>query len=188
MAAERHAAEIFQRAGIELTWIDCPVSRSEIEKFPACTRITGYRAVTLKILPETMAARFGLPPGNRGITFQGHASYVFYHRVQQLSNHAGLSESVVLGHIIAHELGHLVLGEGAHSDKGIMMEDLHVNDFRQAEKGRPLTFSAEQAQRMRYQMLEEVAAISYNPQNYSRKPKNNFYLWLLHLLAPPGWM
>ena len=157
--AEQHAAEIFHRAGIELTWIDCPVSRSEIEKFPTCTPITGDRAVTLKIIPETMAKRFGLPPSNRGVTFHGHASYVFYHRVQELSNHAGLSESVVLAHIIAHELGHLLLGEGAHADQGIMMEDLHVNDFRQAEKGRPLTFSAEQAQRMRKRMLEGVAVI-----------------------------
>jgi hypothetical protein len=152
--AEQHAAEIFHRASIELTWIDCPVSPSEIEKFPACTQVTGSRAVTVKFLPETMARRFGLPLGNRGVTFQGHASYVFYHRVHELSNHGGLSESVVLGHVIAHELGHLLLGEGAHADQGIMMEDLRVQDFRQAERGRLLTFSTEQAQRMRARMLE----------------------------------
>jgi hypothetical protein len=153
--AEQHAAEIFRRAGIELAWVDCPVSPREVEKFPVCTQITNDpRALTLKILPETMAARFGLPHSKRGVTFQGHASFVFYHRVQELSNNNGLSEPIVLGHIIAHELGHLLLGEGAHSENGIMKEDLRVKDFRQAEKGTPLTFSREEAQRMRSRLLK----------------------------------
>ena len=65
---------------------------------------------------------------------------------------------MVLGQIIAHDLGHLVLGEGAHADSGIMKEDLHVKDFRQAEKGRPLTFSTEQAQRMQARMFLSLGA------------------------------
>ena len=155
LKAEQHAAEIFRRAGIELAWVDCPVSPREVEKFPVCTQMSyDPRAVPLKILPETMAARFGLPPSNRGVTFQGHASYVFYHRAQELSNNNGLSEPLVLGHIIAHELGHLLLGEGAHSENGIMKEDLRVKDFRQAEKGTPLTFSTEQAQHMRARLRQ----------------------------------
>jgi hypothetical protein len=155
--AEQHAAEIFRWAGIDLAWIECPVSPSEVEKFPVCTQMThDPRAVTLKILSEAMAARFGLPLSNRGVTFQGHASFVFYHRVQELSNNNGLSEPVVLGHIIAHELGHLLLGEGAHSDKGIMMEDLRVKDFRQAGKGTPLTFSTEQVQHMRARLRQGI--------------------------------
>jgi hypothetical protein len=162
--AEQHAAEIFRRAGIELAWVDCPVSREEIEKFPVCTQMTNDpRAVTLKILPESMAAGYALPFTNLGLTIQHHASFVFYHRVQQLSNDKGISEPVVLGHIIAHELGHLLLGEGGHSDKGIMMDDLHLKDFRQAEKGTPLTFSTEQAQRMQARMLEGAADIRSAP-------------------------
>jgi len=153
--AEEHAMEIFGRAGIDLTWVDCPISPREVEKFPACTQMANDpQALTLKILPETMAARFGLPPSNRGVTFQGHAAFVFYQRVQELSNNKGLSEPVVLGHIIAHELGHLLLGAGAHSENGIMKEDLLVKDFRQAEKGTPLTFSSGQAQRMRSRLLK----------------------------------
>src|SRR5437773_5411937 len=68
--AEQHAAEIFRRADIDLAWIDCPVSRSEIEKFPVCTRLTGdARALTLKILPESMAAGYSLPITNLGVTY-----------------------------------------------------------------------------------------------------------------------
>ena len=157
--AEQHAAEIFRRADIDLAWIDCPVSRSEIEKFPVCTQLTGDpRALTLKILPESMAAGYALPITNLGVTIQHHASFVFYQRVQLLSNDKGLSEPVVLGHIIAHELGHLLLGEGGHSDTGIMMDDLRLRTFRQAEKGTPLTFSREQARRMQARLQEQMVA------------------------------
>jgi len=157
--AEQHAAEIFRRADIDLAWIDCPVSRSEIEKFPVCTQLTGdARALTLKILPESMAAGYALPITNLGVTIQHHASFVFYQRVQLLSNDKGLSEPVVLGHIIAHELGHLLLGVGSHSLKGIMMEDLRSRYFRQAERGTLLTFSTEQAQRMQARLQEQMVA------------------------------
>jgi hypothetical protein len=155
LEAEQHAAEIFHRAGINLAWIGCPVSAREVDKFPACAPNTGSLALTLKILPESMAAGFGLPLKNFGVTLQHHASFVFYNRVQ-LANRVGLSEPVVLGHIIAHELGHLLLGEGGHSDKGIMMEDLRVRNFRQAEKGTPLSFSTEQAERMRARLRPEL--------------------------------
>ncbi len=155
MTAEEHAEEIFRRAGIELAWVDCPVSRVELGKFPACTQLMNDpRALTLKILPESMAVGYALPIINLGVTIQHHASLVFYHRVQRLSNDKCLSARVVLGHIIAHELGHLLLGEGGHSDKGIMMEDLRLRYFRQAEKGIPLTFSTEQAQRMHARLQE----------------------------------
>jgi hypothetical protein len=39
------------------------------------------------------------------------------------------------------------------------MEDLRLRNFRQAEKGTPLTFSTEQAQRMQSRMLEGAAVI-----------------------------
>ena len=152
LEAEQHTAEIFRRAGIDLAWIECPLSPSEVDKFPACAPGAGPLAVTLKILPESMAEGFGLPLKNFGVTLQHHASFVFYNRVQ-LATQVGLSEPVVLGHIIAHELGHLLLGEGGHSDRGIMMEDLRVLNFREAEKGAPLTFSKEQVHRMRTRML-----------------------------------
>ena len=91
-----------------------------------------------------MASKFGLPLSNLGVTVQRRASFVFYHRVRDLANNAGLSESAILGSVMAHEFGHLLLGEGAHSGTGIMMADLNAKNFREAEKGELLIFSAEQ--------------------------------------------
>ena len=49
---------------------------------------------------------------------------------------------------MAHELGHLVLGESSHSSEGIMTGTLRKKHFEQANKGK-LLFRAEEAQRMR---------------------------------------
>ncbi len=150
---ERVAAEIFRYAGIELAWIDCSISLNDLEKSAACETITD---LTVNILPETMASRFRLPH-SIGVTIQQHASFVFYHRVQALADNTGVSESTVLGPVMAHELGHLLLGEGVHSDKGIMIANLSANNLQEAAKGNLLTFSAEQAQRMRARLARTIS-------------------------------
>jgi hypothetical protein len=154
---ERMAAEIFRDAGIELVWIDCPISMNDLDRSSACATITG---LIVKILPESMASKFGLPLSNFGVTVQQRASFVFYHRVRDLASNTGLSESAIFGPVMAHEFGHLLLGEGAHSDKGIMMADLSPKNFREAEKGKLPTFSSEQAQRMRARFARTALFVS----------------------------
>jgi hypothetical protein len=46
----------------------------------------------------------------------------------------------VLGHVVAHELGHLLLGRGTHSAAGLMRADLDTN---LAVQGRLLFTDAE---------------------------------------------
>ena len=43
---ERMAGEIFRHAGIELVWIDCPVSPNDLDNFAACAKLTD---LTVKI-------------------------------------------------------------------------------------------------------------------------------------------
>ncbi len=85
-----------------------PISLNDLDKFPGCANIRDSH-LTVKILPETMASGFSLPFTRFGVTVQHHASFVFYHRVRDLA----MSESAILGLVMAHELGHLLLGEGA---------------------------------------------------------------------------
>jgi hypothetical protein len=155
---EEQATRVFSRAGVKLLWADCPISRKEIEKFTACPETAGPAVLTLKILPEFMAEGFRSPRQQFGITIQSHASFVFFHRVEELAKNAGLSIPVILALVIAHELGHLVLGEGNHSATGIMSEDLRLKEFRQAEEGAQLLFTPQQAQRMRARLQEKLLA------------------------------
>jgi hypothetical protein len=60
--------------------------------------------------------------------------------------HVGLAR--VLGHVMAHELGHLLLGSNAHSRQGIMCPNWHAGELRLASMG-GLLFSEEQGRFMR---------------------------------------
>ena len=73
---------------------------------------------------------------------------MFFHRVEQLSRDTDTSPAVILGHMLAHELGHLLLGLGSHSSRGIMRIPWREKQLKLAEMG-GFTFSAKQAKAMR---------------------------------------
>jgi hypothetical protein len=156
---EQQAAKIFGRAGIELHWVDCPVSREDTEKLRNCAEAEASGGHYLEILPQSMAARrSSVVPHRFGYAVPPHFAYVFAERVEGLARDQRLSLHVVLGFVIAHELGHLLLGADMHSRTGIMSEDLSLQAFRRAEEGILLVFSQEQAQRMQVRLREEMLA------------------------------
>ena len=58
--------------------------------------------------------------------------------------------TIILGGIIAHELGHLLLGTNGHSGTGIMQPRWEPNQVQQLMMG-SLRFTPEQSKRMREQ-------------------------------------
>jgi hypothetical protein len=55
---------------------------------------------------------------------------------------------IILGCVMAHELGHLLLGSNSHSDKGIMLPRWEANQVRQLMMG-TLLFTPDQSKLMR---------------------------------------
>jgi hypothetical protein len=53
----------------------------------------------------------------------------------------------VLGHAMAHELGHVLLGARAHSEAGLMLPNWDARNLKDMSKGR-LHFTKEQAERI----------------------------------------
>lgn len=51
---------------------------------------------------------------------------VMYGRVKDLAQGTSTDHAIVLGHIIAHEIGHLLLSRDAHSIGGIMSATLNT--------------------------------------------------------------
>ena len=77
----------------------------------------------------------------------GRIAYAFWRPIFDLAAEKAANEGVILGHVIAHELGHLLLGEpGAHS-AGVMKHAWDTNHVHDARNGR-LLFTPEQALRM----------------------------------------
>jgi hypothetical protein len=73
---------------------------------------------------------------------------VFYAGVEPIQQQAGLTAEAILGLVIAHELGHLLLGTNSHAAQGIMRANWKRQDLSLAGKGM-LGFTEDQAQKMR---------------------------------------
>jgi hypothetical protein len=79
---------------------------------------------------------------------RGSLSSGYYDRVAELARSGSAPRSVVLGHAMAHELGHLLLKTGAHTATGIMRAVWQPEEVREAARS-ALNFSGHQAKQMR---------------------------------------
>ena len=151
IAGEATAAWIFHRVAIDIQWVDCPISEEDIPKFPECRSVVV--APTVKLLPRSMAEKFDVPAAKYGFALRPNEAFVFVHRIEEVTKDTGFSRPRVLGHVIAHELGHLLLEGENHSTGGIMSARVLSTDCE-----RPgvmlLTFSNSQGQRMRRFIVE----------------------------------
>jgi hypothetical protein len=157
--AERVASGIFRKAGVETRWADMvlTVENDTIDSAGRSTFAPGD--VQLAICPDFMANRFNLPedvmglaPGtglNRGAiyVFDGKATALTWMIVTSNSRREVswfITKGQVLGHAIAHELGHVLLNQQGHSPVGIMRGRWGYAEMRDASHGE-LLFTPQQA-------------------------------------------
>ena len=100
--------------------------------------------IVAKPISAAQRSRFvvGIAPETREA--RAIIAYAFYDRVQLYSAELGLDASQMLGHVMAHELGHLLLPHGAHSLAGVMRGAWDGTQAKQATLGR-LTFTSAEA-------------------------------------------
>jgi hypothetical protein len=145
LGAEREAQDVFHEAGIDVEWIECGVLPGDTGKVAACHKNSPL-SVDVKLLPEWMAVRMPYPSSNAAVAIPS-TIFVFWQRVRQATEGTGVSEPLMLGVTLAHELGHELLGNSSHSPCGIMKPKLQRDDFSLAKRGR-LMFCPEQATRL----------------------------------------
>jgi hypothetical protein len=137
--AEREAARVYEAAGVRTVWI-----HGDDE---ASTSDAGGKQLRVLLLGRTMTDRkaeieaIGPEVLGRAARSTGRA-YVFAQRIVETALLNGRSAELMLGRVMAHEIGHLLLPEGSHSRKGIMRA--HVGLFRPKLE----VFTAPQAQQI----------------------------------------
>ena len=146
---------IFQRFAIETAWLHCPTSPEQLSANRACSGRPGPNHLVLKLLPESMSKRYGFKRGIFGFALPtakarpGVAISLFFARVLDLAYYGGVgtsfedAQALILGHMMAHEVGHLLLGPGSHSAKGIMAFPWDKKILTSMERRR-LKFTAEE--------------------------------------------
>jgi hypothetical protein len=123
--ARKECSRIFREAGIATEWAPCTIPGQAVPTHPRCRMQALATDVLVNILSRRMAremmrhhSEFGAAvPLSNGF---GHRASVFYHRVDELAESGGASRALLLGHVMAHEIGHLLLGVNSHSETGLM--------------------------------------------------------------------
>jgi hypothetical protein len=155
-AAKARAEAVFGEAGISLTWLDCGVPglwHTELGcqdvAFPthlSVRLVTGSKAVS----EDTF--------GQSYLNERGEGNYANVYLAQLSSSRAAelIGEGDLLGLVVVHELGHLLLGRDSHSSEGLMRARWEAAELREAAKGN-LLFTKSEAERMRVRYLSATA-------------------------------
>jgi hypothetical protein len=69
--------------------------------------------------------------------------FVFGDRIRKLSG--GNGEASLLGHVLAHEIGHVLEGVARHSETGVMKPGFTAYDLFRMRRNLPLSFASEDA-------------------------------------------
>jgi hypothetical protein len=137
--AREQAARVFQNIDVEVIWLGA-VQRED----PAIIE----SVMMVYLFPQSITHRLNPPQNALGMAAGARVATVFYDRIEGLfSKGAAEDISCALGHVIAHEMGHLLLQSKpqSHSPSGIMQKGLNM---KLATKGW-LSFGASQARQIR---------------------------------------
>ncbi len=164
-AAERGASSIFQKIGLRIQWLDCSATHVTDQEDREWD-VTWHRPrdpadIILEMLPPSRSrdgahetAGIARQPGDGS---PGVSAGVFYRRAHDLARLGDASEDQILACLVAHELGHLLLGPGAHTVSGIMQPEWSRGNWRAAAWGR-LAFDRSQGERIGSAVRARLAA------------------------------
>jgi hypothetical protein len=149
--AEWTASYVLRQAGVLLEWAECRIHEGDPPKDPACGLAVTAMDLQLQIIDAAMAKHTGKTGqclGYAVVTGRlDSIASVFAHRALELEKRNFADRAAILGAIIAHEIGHLLLGRSRHSGSGIMRAQWGDEDLKLIAKGR-MWFTEEEASRL----------------------------------------
>ena len=149
-AAEEDARRIFRQAGVETVWTTCVPRPQKIQTSDCYAVDTTH--LMMKILPRAVSAQARdrsdvLGTALVGANGVGYYAYVFYDSVQRITEERKLGHAM-LGDVLAHEIGHLLLGSNSHSVSGIMSAHWYGEELRRVSEATML-FTPSQTRMLR---------------------------------------
>ena len=145
--ARRETSRIFSQSGIRLTWTHCPAVPKPDSAF-ACQGEPTPGQIRVRILDRQLNNAF--QDSVFGFAIAPVFASVYYEsalRLAQTSSNSESDVSTILGCLIAHEIGHLLLGHNHHTVNGIMQARWEIKQIQQLTMG-ALAFTPEQSKLM----------------------------------------
>jgi hypothetical protein len=175
--AENVAARIFHDAGGKTDWVDSAETGQSAQDRSADVPLTSLLRFQVRILSPEMAAHLDLNASEMGLApgkgLDRLIVYICYSRITDLAKrqltaktHGTITRNAtsgqILGAMIAHELGHLMLNLASHSDTGIMRGDWDLKDLLDIAHGL-LPFTSQQAGKIRADISRRAASSAAHP-------------------------
>ena len=153
--AEAEAGKIFQQAGIGISWVHCGRTDKSIKDQALCSEPADPAKPILRIL-----SRFRPEPGVTGETvgfanIAASIANISLDRASELMPYIAGPRSSVLGLVLAHEIGHLLIQTRGHSPVGIMHFPWSPKELGLANRNF-LIFTAKEAGAMRERMRSSI--------------------------------
>ncbi len=155
--AQNRATEIMRHSGISLTWLDCGSPASQPDS--NCSAISYPTHLSVRVVPKVSPVKehiFGQSFQNAA--GEGNYVLVYYAGLKAFRGATTVSTGELLGCVIAHELGHLLLGTASHSPTGLMSAVWQDPELRQAVRGN-LFFTGGEGERMRFRFAAATARL-----------------------------
>ncbi|HEY6290998.1 MAG TPA: hypothetical protein VI455_05470 [Terriglobia bacterium] len=149
--AEQEAAYILGRSGPEAHFVDCLTGPEASGNPAACRPPFDPAALYVRIVAQRPAR--GLPAETLGFAALetgsgGQYAGIFYRSAADAASRLQADVYLMLGCVLAHEIGHMLLGPRSHSPDGIMRARWTREDLLRAGQ-RSLRFTPEQSARVR---------------------------------------
>ena len=147
--AAREVTRILATAGVDVIWQRSPADSPEAHMSDQTAKAVVSQLVTWDYLVVRIVRGFPARslPGALGYSLPdaqaGAHATVFYDRVEPLGQTGMIGVPVLLGHAMAHEIGHVLIGTTEHSPGGIMKARWGNADYQRAAMGF-LEFTASQ--------------------------------------------
>jgi hypothetical protein len=145
--AEREAGRILKRAGLNMDWLNCPVGQVAVDPADSC-QLLSPADILIRVLSDHHL--HGVQDDVFGFAVPPTLANAYYEQAVRLATIDGAAYEVplILGSVMAHEIGHLLLGAGSHSTFGIMQGHWERKQIQLLMRGR-LGFTAQQSKLMR---------------------------------------
>jgi hypothetical protein len=143
--AEDVTTGIFQKVDVKLVWLTC-ARNGKFSGIASCPDAMDRTDLILNIVPHSMSQGLHGTDDMDGLAVDGpdefsFCAWVFFDRAKKVAAKQLLGLANVLGNLMAHELGHLLLGSYPHSKTGLMRAGWSREEFVAANRGE-LEFSA----------------------------------------------
>ena len=142
--AGKEVARIYRQAGMRIVWLTAADTDDS-----TAGMFTVYVMVREGLLPKSDApSKFlmGAAPG--GAIDCGGVTYLFFDQVIEFSRVQQLPPALVMGTVVAHEIGHVLLRNRGHSSEALMRASWSADDWQRATTG-SLLFSKQESDTMR---------------------------------------